>query len=261
MNNIKISIITVTYNSQSYLEQTIKSVIEQDYPDIEYIIIDGGSTDKTLDIIKKYQDRIAYFLSEPDKNMYDAINKGIRVATGDYIAILNSDDFYVNDTVITNVVHFIKKYKGKNKGVYGNLLKVSSDGALIRKRRCLQVSFKELLFSQKLSFVGHATLFISKECYDNVGLYDCENFNYAADYDFVLRSFRKYKIKYINLDIFNFREHQESITSSGKITLENIHVLEKNGYYNYLIIIRFFFYYYTWARFIFLNFRYLLNKT
>lgn len=259
MNTPKISIITVTYNSQAYLESTIRSVINQSYYNLEYIIIDGGSTDNTIDIIKKYENKINYFLSEPDKNMYDAINKGLRLATGSYIAILNSDDFYINNNVITNIVRFLEKNKYKDVGVYGNLIKVSSKGSIIRRRKCFQVSFKELLLSKKLSFVGHATLFLSKECIDKIGFYDCEQFCYAADYDYVLRCFKNYKIKYINQDIFSFRDHQGSITSSGKIATENDLVLKKNGYYNYPIIVRYFYYFYLWSKFLVLNLKNLIN--
>lgn len=100
MNIPKITIITATYNSVKTLEQTIFSVIEQTYDNIEYIIIDGGSTDGTIDIIKRYADKIAYWISEPDKGIYDAFNKGIAVATGDYIEFLGSDDsLYAKDTI------------------------------------------------------------------------------------------------------------------------------------------------------------------
>mgnify|MGYP003720349897 CR=1 FL=1 len=97
MSNLpKISIITVAFNSASTIKDTIESVLAQDYNNIEYIIIDGGSSDGTLDIIKKYESQIHYFISEPDTGIYDGMNKGIRVATGDIVGILNSDDFYPN---------------------------------------------------------------------------------------------------------------------------------------------------------------------
>ena len=94
VSNFKISIITVVYNAADTIEQTIRSVVEQDYPNIEYIIIDGGSTDGTLDVIKKYEDRIAYWVSEPDKGLYDALTKGFERVTGDICAYINADDFY-----------------------------------------------------------------------------------------------------------------------------------------------------------------------
>jgi glycosyltransferase involved in cell wall biosynthesis len=96
---MKISLVTHFYNRAKYIEKTIQSVLNQSYKDIEYIIIDGGSTDGTLKIIEKYQDKLAYFVSEPDSGMYDAIRKGFKVASGDICAYINSDDFYINNKV------------------------------------------------------------------------------------------------------------------------------------------------------------------
>ena len=108
MSNFKISIITVVYHAADTIEQTIRSVVEQDYPNIEYIIIDGGSTDGTLDVIKKYEDRIAYWVSEPDKGIYDAMNKGLSAATGDYIYYLGADDCLYDTAVISKIVSCLK---------------------------------------------------------------------------------------------------------------------------------------------------------
>ena len=105
---MKISIITVSYNAVTTIEQTISSVVNQSYPDIEYIIIDGGSTDGTVDVIRKYEDRIAYWVSEPDGGIYAAMNKGISVATGDYVYFLGADDCLADYDVISNVVDDIK---------------------------------------------------------------------------------------------------------------------------------------------------------
>lgn len=102
-NNFKISIITVTYNAEKYLEQTIKSVIEQDYSNIEYIIIDGASTDKTINIIKKYEKYITYWISEPDKGIYDAMNKGIDLATGKWINFMNAGDIFTDNTILSMI--------------------------------------------------------------------------------------------------------------------------------------------------------------
>ena len=101
---MKVSIITVCYNSQETIQDTIKSVIDQTYQDIEYIIIDGGSWDRTLDIISKYKDQITKVVTGPDDGIYDAMNKGISLATGDVLSILNSDDFYINNFTIEKVV-------------------------------------------------------------------------------------------------------------------------------------------------------------
>ena len=102
---MKISIITVVYNNQSTINDAIKSILNQDYPNIEYIIIDGNSTDGTIEKIQKYKDHITHFVSEPDKGIYDAMNKGLKLATGDIIGILNSDDFYVNDNIISEIIN------------------------------------------------------------------------------------------------------------------------------------------------------------
>ena len=111
--NMKLSIITVSLNNKDTIEQTIRSVLSQTYNNVEYIVIDGGSTDGTVDIIKKYEDKISYWVSESDKGIYDAMNKGIRKATGDIVGILNADDFYVDENVLEKVVKCFEKEKDK----------------------------------------------------------------------------------------------------------------------------------------------------
>lgn len=112
---MKVSIITVCYNSQATIENTIKSVISQTHSDIEYIIVDGKSGDNTLEIVNKYQDKIAKVISEPDQGIYDAMNKGIKVATGDIVGILNSDDYYVDSEVVS---HIVKAFDEKSQTWY-----------------------------------------------------------------------------------------------------------------------------------------------
>ncbi|MDE6860119.1 MAG: glycosyltransferase [Duncaniella sp.] len=104
--NLKISVVTVCYNAVDTLEETMLSVLNQTYPHVEYIVIDGGSTDGTVDIIKKYSDRLAHWVSEPDSGIYDAMNKGIRAATGDYINFMNAGDKFYNDNVITRILNY-----------------------------------------------------------------------------------------------------------------------------------------------------------
>jgi glycosyltransferase involved in cell wall biosynthesis len=121
----RVSIVTVTYNAEEFLEKTIQSIITQSYPNIEYIIIDGGSTDKTLEIIKKYQDDIAYWVSEVDDGIYDAMNKGIEKATGEWINFMNSGDGFVNTNIIERVLNKIPKDTDL---VYGNTRFVNGSG-------------------------------------------------------------------------------------------------------------------------------------
>ena len=118
---IKVSIITATYNSEQYVEDTILSVINQTYADIEYIIVDGGSRDNTIQIAQRYRDKIATLISEPDKGVYDAFNKGIRASTGDIIYFLNSDDFLYNESIIEMVASRFNENRELN-AVYGNVL-------------------------------------------------------------------------------------------------------------------------------------------
>ncbi|MEM5831420.1 MAG: glycosyltransferase family 2 protein, partial [Candidatus Aenigmatarchaeota archaeon] len=106
---MKISIITPSFNSEKTIEETIKSVLSQTYNDIEYLIIDGGSRDRTLEIVDKYKDKISKIVSEPDKGIYDGMNKGIKLATGEIVGILNSDDLYFDESVIENVMKAFKE--------------------------------------------------------------------------------------------------------------------------------------------------------
>ena len=120
-----ISIVTVSYNAVLTIEQTILSVINQTYPNVEYIIIDGGSTDGTVDIIKKYADKIAYWVSEPDKGIYDAMNKGGLKATGDFIQFLNAGDWFENEYVIEKI---FKDWYKRVDVIYGDMIIRRSDG-------------------------------------------------------------------------------------------------------------------------------------
>lgn len=254
---LKISIITVCYNSERFIRQTIESVINQSYKNIEYIVIDGNSTDNTVNIIREYIDYISYFVSEPDENMYDAINKGISKATGDYVAILNSDDFYLNNKVIKLLIEELENMTGNYSGIYGNLYKYDTNNILIKKRKGIQTNFKKLLCSKKLTFVGHGTLFVSRNTCLRIGEYDYINFRAAADYDYILRLFSQNEFKFVNIDIMGFRMHPDSITSSGAITKEVDFVLKKNLLSNIPYIFRKMLYLTSWMHFAFINFKYM----
>lgn len=250
---MKISIITACYNSSKYIEQTILSVLNQTYLDIEYIVIDGASSDGTVDIILKYVDKIAYFISEPDRNMYDAINKGINRATGDYIAILNSDDFYISNTIISDVVKQIIMLGDSYGGVYGDVTDFDEKGKLIKRKYMIQTSYKELLASKKLSFVGHGNLFVSHAACKEIGEYNCIDFKAASDYDYILRLFRKYHFKHVNINVMGFRIHNGSITSSGEIEHELQMVLKKSVFYNINLFNRLCLFYWGWIKFLVAN--------
>jgi len=185
-----ISIITATYNNQTTIEHTIQSVLNQTYPNIEYIIIDGLSTDSTLNIIEKYKNKISKIISEADKGMYDALNKGIEIATGKVIGFLHADDFYTHNRVIENV---LEAFKTENtESVYGNLEYVSAinSNKIIRHWKAGQFSLNKL---KKGWMPPHPTFFVKKEVYDKLGGFNLK-YKIAADYDLMLRFLGKHKI-------------------------------------------------------------------
>lgn len=180
---MKISLITVTYNSAKYLEDSILSVIAQDYADIEHIIIDGGSTDGTLDIINKYKDHIAVWVSEPDNGMYDAINKGMKLATGDVIGTLNSDDMLADNAVISAIVASF--YYHKVDAVYGDLVYVKPDAVeqVVRFWKGLPYKRSRYRFGW---MPAHPTFYFKRELLEMNGYYETHYFS-AADYEFMAR--------------------------------------------------------------------------
>ncbi|WP_276485269.1 glycosyltransferase family 2 protein [Paraflavitalea pollutisoli] len=169
-----VSIVTIVYNGEKYIEHTIKSVLGQTYQHIEYIIVDGGSKDNTLSIVRKYEDKIAVVISEPDKGISDAFNKGIRAATGNIIGIINADDWYEPDAV-KNIVEQGSSYDV----VFGNLQlwKEGKKDFMIKGN---------LLFLEKEMSVNHPTVFVKSTCYQQFGTFDL-SFRCAMDYDLMLR--------------------------------------------------------------------------
>jgi len=248
--NIKISIITVCRNSSAFLEETIKSVVTQTYPDIEYIIIDGKSTDSTIDIIRKYSSHISYWISEEDKSMYDAINKGLKAATGDYILILNSDDKLANESVIERVATEIKKERFDY--YYGNIIKLKKNKPVPVK--LFQVNYWQLLYSTHGSFVHHPCFFISAKLNRQLKEYDLQ-YKYASDYDYILRALNTEGAtgKHLNIYTTVFRFHENSITASGKIDSERKNILLAHGYYRLSPLKRRIYFYMLWGYYKMIN--------
>jgi glycosyltransferase involved in cell wall biosynthesis len=188
---MKVSIITATYNSDKNLQRTIDSIADQDYSDIEHIIIDGGSTDDTIQIIVSNKNKISKFISEKDNGIYDALNKGIKLATGDIIGFLNSDDVFSNNHAISKIASCFEIKKCDV--LYGNLVyqtKHNSNPKTVRYWRsnifhtgCLKYGWMP----------PHPTLYCKKTIYDQYGLYN-EKFKISADYDFILRIFKQPEI-------------------------------------------------------------------
>lgn len=226
---MKISIITATYNCQDTVKDAIESVISQDYPNIEYIIIDGASMDNTLKIIESYSYKISKIISEPDKGIYDALNKGISVSTGDYIGFLHADDIYANKNVISNIVKLI--FEKKSDSAYADLQYVSKEntGKVIRYWKSGMFDRKNL---KKGWMPPHPTFFVKTEIYNKYGVFDT-SFKISADYDIILRFLGKYKIStaYLPKTILKMRVGGESNKSLKNIILkmrEDLKALKKN---------------------------------
>jgi len=190
-SNPKISIITVSFNSQSTIKYTIQSVASQDYQNKEYILIDGASTDWTLDIISFLKDKINYFVSEKDNGIYNAMNKGIKASSGDIIGILNSDDFYSNNEVLSKVANIFEETDCDC--LYGDLVYVDKGDArkIVRYWKSGEFSKRKLRMGWMLP---HPTFFVKKEIYEKYGLYNLK-FKTAADYEMILRLLHNDSIK------------------------------------------------------------------
>lgn len=188
---MKISIITVVFNGVATIKHCIESVLSQNFDSIEYIIIDGNSTDGTREVIESYGDKIDIFLSEPDKGIYDAMNKGVRLATGDLIGILNADDFYASDTVVSEIAQQV--LKTGSDGCYGDLNYVDGVNEALITRKWISGDYKpnSFLFGW---MPPHPTFFLKKECYKKFGDFRLD-MGSAADYELMLRMIYKHGIK------------------------------------------------------------------
>lgn len=202
---MKISVITVTYNSDKTLRDTINSVLAQTYEDIEYIVVDGLSKDKTVDIIRGHEPQFAgrmKWISEKDSGLYDAMNKGIRMATGDVVGILNSDDFFTSNDVIEKVVAGFTK---DTDAVYGDIHFVNPDNL----QRCVRY-YSSKIFKRSLMKMGfipaHPSFYCRKECFEKFGYYKTD-YKIAADFDLLLRFIyvHQIRIKYLPVDMVTMR--------------------------------------------------------
>jgi glycosyltransferase involved in cell wall biosynthesis len=176
-----VSVITAVRNGGKVLEKTIESVLRQTYKPIEYIVVDGASTDETLDVIRRYDDRIAYWVSERDNGISDAFNKGIRVATGEFIALVNADDWMSDDQVATGVAAL---QASQADYAFGDLLLHDADGRVLYRIKG-DPDYTRIIRS-KMPEVNHPTVLARKSTYDRVGLFDL-GYRYAMDYEWVLR--------------------------------------------------------------------------
>lgn len=213
-----VSIFTVVFNGAKYLEQTIQSVINQSYDNVEYIIIDGGSTDSTLDIIQNYEDQIDYWVSQKDNGIYDAMNKGLKLSSGDIIGIINADDWYSDDS-ITKSVHALLESNADYS--IGNIQKTPSK--LVARPIFPLINnyiYQEMMYP-------HISAFFKKNVYKDVGLFDV-NYAISADFDMALRiHLLKYKAVYINSILATAVDN--GVSSDSRSKREYLDIVIKHG--------------------------------
>ncbi len=233
-----ISIITATYNSGATLRDTFESVLSQTYKDIEYIVVDGKSKDNTLDIVREYEPRFGgrmRWISEPDKGLYDAMNKGIAMATGDIIGILNSDDFYTSNDVLEKVAKTVTDVDA----VYGDIHYVNHDNLNRCVRYYSSKGFRR--WKMRLGFMpAHPSFYCRRRIYQLYGCFDTD-FKVAADFEQLLRLIfiNRISTQYIPMDFVTMRTGGASSSgwqSHKKIIRDHFLAYKKNGVYsNYFL--------------------------
>ena len=247
INFVKISIITATFNSGTTVSDTIESVLRQTYFDYELIIKDGGSKDNTLEIVQKYApmfgDRLKV-MSAPDKGIYDAMNKGLEMATGDVVGILNSDDFYTSDDALQTIAEAFEQ--NEIDATYGDVHFVKDEDLT----KCVRY-YSSAIFKRKLMRFGfmpaHPSFYCKKACYEKYGYFDT-SFKIAADFENLLRLIFIGGIKthYIKKDFVTMRTGGASTAgfrSRETIMKEHLKALKKNGVYSnvFLLSLRYFY--------------------
>lgn len=221
--NTLISIITPSYNSEIYIEDTIQSIKNQTYKNIEHIIIDGDSTDKTIKIIKNYPN--VKFISEPDNGMYDAINKGLKIAQGDILAYLNSDDLYLPDTIKTAVECF--QENSDLDIIYGDCRIIDEKGRPLYIHKAPEFDW-DFFINRHSLLITQPTAFWTKSSIKKYGYFDT-SYNYSSDYDFFMKVFAGKKVKHTGKIMAEFRSHQNAISQKMMMDMknENFHIWRK----------------------------------
>lgn len=237
--NLKISIITVCFNSEKTIRDTIESVIAQDYTDIEYIIVDGGSNDSTMSIIQEYEDSINTVITELDKGIYDAMNKGIKLATGDVIGILNSDDIFENSLVISDVIKLFKSIPTVSL-IFGDVVIVDP----IKTENIIRFCSSENFRRWKLRFgwmPPHPATFIKKTVYEQVGNYSLD-YKISADYELFVRMLMVNQLNYSRMNKILVRQRAGGVSTSGfksslLLNSEIVEACKINGVYTNLFLV------------------------
>lgn len=234
----KVSIITVCFNSARTIRNTIESVISQDYPNIEYIIIDGGSSDETVAIVKEYADRIAVIVSESDRGIYDAMNKGVALASGEIVGMLNSDDVYINEHVVSELMKTMQDAGADS--VFADLVIVDP----IDPGKVLRYYDSSYFTPSKFRFgwmPAHPTFFVKKSLYDKVGPYSLD-YKISADYEMLIRLLWVEKATYAYLPKPVVRMRHGGASTSGLdrnwlLNKEIVKACKANGIYTNMAIL------------------------
>ena len=214
-----VSIITVTLNSAKFLEQAFRSVENQTYKNLEYIVIDGKSTDGTLDIIKKHEGFISRWVSEPDKNMYEAINRGLSIISGEFCGILNSDDYYFPDTV-SKVVNCFMRHQDKG-AVTGGIQFVDTNNNNLYKLFPPRFNVKSMLRMKTNGIVAHPATFLRKSIIDEVGKFNI-NYPVIADYDYLIRVGLLCAVKSLRSILVTIRLHGDNLSFDTRYEEKNL---------------------------------------
>lgn len=237
--NPVVSIITVCYNSADVIASAIESVLSQRYASIEYIIVDGGSTDDTLGIIKSFGDSVSRLISEPDQGIYDAMNKGIAVASGEIIGLLNSDDFYQHNEVISEAVNCFRLNR-KAEIVLGSVDYVRPKNLQRSVRYYSSVKFAP--WKMRFGFMPpHPAAFIKQKAYKKVGLYET-GYRIGADFEWFVRAFLVERLSYVRLNRALVRMREGGVSTAGLSsywlsTTEQLQSLRSHGIYSNMLFL------------------------
>lgn len=237
---MKVSIITATYNSAKTLGDAIKSVLDQTFSDIEYIVVDGASSDGTQDVVRQYEPQFAgrlKWISEKDKGIYDAMNKGIRMATGDVIGILNSDDYFTSNDVVQRIVD---AFDDRTDAVYGDIHFIH-DG---QPDKCVRYYSSKHFRPRWLRFgfmPAHPSFYCRRKVFDEAGLYKTD-YAIGSDFEMMVRLFMKHHIKarYLNMDFVTMRiggASTRNVKSRMQLIKEDVRGCRENGIYTNALMI------------------------
>jgi len=237
-NKPLISVVTVVFNGAETLEHTIRSVIEQTYSNVEHIIVDGGSTDATLDILRKYEINIDYWVSEKDKGIYDAMNKGILLAGGEYVGMLNSDDYFADPNALEVIA---TRLEADNVDAVFSCLDIVDPANLARVLRRYRISSFNSFMLRIGVMPPHPTFYCKKSCYEKAGLYRTD-YRIAADFEMLTRLLIKHHITWQFIDQTTVKMRSGGVSSSGikaswVVNHEIIRACRENGLYTNMFIL------------------------